>query len=169
QHQREAVAAPPGQRVRPPQDAAQALAQLEYQPVALAPTEGLVDEAEVVEIEQCQRYVVAAASCAQLGLVDAVLEQVVVGQTGERVDVGQAPHLGAAAFGVRDVLGYAVDGGDARLCAPPATRGEVLYPDDVAALCHDPVLVGAALLLPQSTLPRRNARAVVGVHEPLEA
>src|SRR5690606_26470009 len=115
---------PARQRVCPPQDAAQAFAQVEDEPVPLAPTEGLVDEPEVVEVEQSERDVIAVAAGTKLGLVDAVLEQVVVGQACERVDVGKAPHLSAASFGVSNVFGDAVDRGDTRLGTPPAASGE---------------------------------------------
>ncbi len=74
EEQGEAVAAPAGQGVGPSQGALEPAAQLEHEPVAAAPAERLVDEAEVVQVEYRQRHVLAVAASEQLRLVNAVLQ-----------------------------------------------------------------------------------------------
>ncbi|GBD41579.1 hypothetical protein HRbin39_00963 [bacterium HR39] len=137
QHQQELVAARPRHRVGTPQGRAQPLGDRPQQRVAGAQAEGVVDQLEAVEIDQHHRQHLTVAPRPLDGLAEAVERQQAVGQTGERVVVGERPDglLGLAAdgdvaHGDGEATRRPVDAGDAQLkrhqlavAAPPGHLG----------------------------------------------
>ena len=95
QHDHELVAAQARHRVLAPHAGLQALGHLLQQQVAHFVPHGVVEGLEVVQVQEQQGAVLAAAHAGRDELLHAVHEQAAVGQVGQRVVEGQALDLGA--------------------------------------------------------------------------
>ena len=168
QQERKLVAAEAGRRVRRPQALLQAERDLDEQLVAGRVAEAVVDRLEVVEVEEQQGDVVAAAARPLERVLDAVQEQRPVRQPGERVveclvrelvlehaplgHVVRREHDAAHRLVVQEVAEDALDRPEAAVCVPQPQLPLHL------GLRRDGVAASSA-----------TSSALVGVEQPFEA
>ena len=103
QHDDELIAAQPGHGVVPTHAVPEDGRHLLEQAIALGMAHGVVDRLEVVEIDE-QQGALAAVTRARLEReLEPLHQQAAVGQTGQRVEVGEPSDLGLGRLARRDV------------------------------------------------------------------
>ena len=113
--------------------------------------------------DESYRQLSIASSGLKQSLLDAVVEEVTVGQACQGVEVRQVQETGFCTLALGYVAGQGVHRRDARFGRCPDAGGKIFDPQHLSGSRNQPVLVGPRLLVTQRKTPRCEGVPVVRV------